>query len=198
MERMRHGLRRRMFFASAGLAALIGAAFVILIVAIVNLRSQSRTERHSEEVIATANKLEKLVLDLQTGARGYVISHHGVYLKPWQNANAAFPEIAANLQKLVKSNPTQARRAKNIIAGIKDYEVTWADLVILTAAENPAKARALVITGVGEQKVDRLRRQFDAFVAAEQKQSDALRKRDRKSTRLNSSHIPLSRMPSSA
>ena len=172
-----------MFFASAGLAALIGAAFVILIVAIVNLRSQSRTERHSEEVIATANKLEKLVLDLQTGARGYVISHHGVYLKPWQNANAAFPEIAANLQKLVKSNPTQARRAKNIIAGIKDYEVTWADLVILTAAENPAKARALVITGVGEQKVDRLRRQFDAFVAAEQKQSDALRKRaDRQET----------------
>jgi signal transduction histidine kinase len=172
-----------MFFASAGLAALIGAAFVILIVAIVNLRSQSRTERDSEEVIATANKLEKLVLDLQTGARGYVISHHGVYLKPWQNANAAFPEIAANLQKLVKSNPTQAKRAKNIIAGIKDYEVTWADLVILTAAENPTKARALVITGVGEQKVDRLRRQFDAFVAAEQLQSDKLRQRaDRQET----------------
>ncbi len=172
-----------MFFASAGLAALIGAAFVILIVAIVNLRSQSRTERHSEEVIATANKLEKLVLDLQTGARGYVISHHGVYLKPWQNANAAFPEIAANLQRLVKSNPTQAKRAKNIIAGIKDYEVTWADLVILTAAENPTKARALVITGVGEQKVDRLRRQFDAFVAAEQLQSDKLRQRaDRQET----------------
>jgi signal transduction histidine kinase len=169
-----------MFFASAGLAALIGAAFVILIVAIVNLRSQSRTERHSEEVIATANKLD---LDLQTGARGYVISHHGVYLKPWQNANAAFPEIAANLQRLVKSNPTQAKRAKNIIAGIKDYEVTWADLVILTAAENPTKARALVITGVGEQKVDRLRRQFDAFVAAEQLQSDKLRQRaDRQET----------------
>ena len=166
-----------MFFASAGLAALIGAAFVILIVAIVNLRSQSRTERHSEEVIATANKLEKLVLDLQTGARGYVISHHGVYLKPWQNANAAFPEIASNLLKLVKSNPTQTKRAKRIIAGIKDYEVTWADLVILTAAENPSKARALVITGVGEQKVDLLRTEFDTFVAAEQMQSDMLRKK---------------------
>ncbi|CAB4684835.1 unannotated protein [freshwater metagenome] len=166
-----------MFFASTGLAALIGAAFVILIVAIVNLRSQSRTERHSEEVIATANKLEKLVLDLQTGARGYVISHHGVYLKPWQNANAAFPEIASNLLKLVKSNPTQTKRAKRIIAGIKDYEVTWADLVILTAAENPSKARALVITGVGEQKVDLLRTEFDTFVAAEQMQSDMLRKK---------------------
>ncbi|MSY59011.1 MAG: HAMP domain-containing protein [Actinobacteria bacterium] len=176
-EGMRHGLRRRMFFASTGLAALIGAAFVILIVAIVNLRSQSRTERHSEEVIATANKLEKLVLDLQTGARGYVISHHGVYLKPWQNANAAFPEIASNLLKLVKSNPTQTKRAKRIIAGIKDYEVTWADLVILTAAENPSKARALVITGVGEQKVDLLRTEFDTFVAAEQMQSDMLRKK---------------------
>ena len=48
-------LRRRMLFASTALGVLIGAAFVILIVTLRNVRDQQRARGHSETVIASAN-----------------------------------------------------------------------------------------------------------------------------------------------
>jgi CHASE3 domain sensor protein len=72
---MSGGLTGRMAVASGLLAFTIGAAFTVLLFSVADLRISGRLARHSEEVQAAANQLERLVIDLETGQRGFVITH---------------------------------------------------------------------------------------------------------------------------
>jgi CHASE3 domain sensor protein len=83
------GLTRRMVVASGLLALVIGAAFAVLLVSVADLRDAEGLARHSEEVLATANQLERLVVDLETGQRGFVITGQERFLQPWQHARTA-------------------------------------------------------------------------------------------------------------
>src|SRR6266545_6255511 len=104
------GLTRRMVVASSLLALIIGAAFAVLLVSVADLRSSERLARHSEEVLAAANQLERLVIDLETGQRGFVITGQERFLGPWRAAQIAVPGQASTLQRLVAGNPVQERR----------------------------------------------------------------------------------------
>jgi CHASE3 domain sensor protein len=85
------GLTRRMVVASGLLALVIGTAFAVLLVSVADLRAQERLTARSQQVLVSANQLERLVVDLETGVRGYVITGKGQFLQPWLAARAAFP-----------------------------------------------------------------------------------------------------------
>jgi len=117
----------RMILASGLLALVVGAVFAILLVAIEDLRSSGRQATQSRTELATADSLEKLVIDLETGVRGFVITGQEQFLQPWNAARAAFPERSRTLVSSV-DDPEQARQARRIArAGrsyIRDYSST--------------------------------------------------------------------------
>ena len=80
-----------MTVASVVLALLVAAAFAVLLIAISDLRTSGRLLAHSRSTNAAADRLEGLVIDLETGVRGYVIARQERFLKPWKAARAAFP-----------------------------------------------------------------------------------------------------------
>jgi signal transduction histidine kinase len=170
-------LRRRMLFASLALGVLVGAAFVILIVTLRNVRDQQRARGHSEAVIATANHLEQLVLDLESDARRYAITQNGVYLGPLVNASKSFQKVSKQLVDLSKGDSTRELRAQQLQDGVQHYASTWASLVIEIAVHNPKKARELVLGNAGLRQQDKLRAEFAVFVNTEQARSDASRAR---------------------
>src|SRR5215813_2373195 len=93
-----HGaLTHRMLVASALLALLVCAAFAVLLVAIHNESDSAKLARHSQLVLATANQLERLVVDMETGERGYLLTGEQRFLAPWEDARAAFPATAQRL-----------------------------------------------------------------------------------------------------
>src|SRR5512132_2098559 len=92
-SRWRGGLTRRMVVASGLLALIIGAAFAVLLRSVEDVRSSERRARRSEEMLATANQLERLVVDMETGQRGFFLTGQESYLQPWQAAQAAFPAV---------------------------------------------------------------------------------------------------------
>ena len=59
---MRGGLTRRTILASGLLAVLVGAAFAVLVGAIAEERDSAALATRSQEVLAGANELERLVL----------------------------------------------------------------------------------------------------------------------------------------
>ena len=71
---VRGGLTRRMVVASGLLALVIATAFAVLLSSVADLRTSERRARQSEEVLVVANRLERLVVDLETGQRGFVIT----------------------------------------------------------------------------------------------------------------------------
>ena len=86
--RSRGGLTQRLLAASAALAVVVAGGFAVMLLAIDDLRDDERRARRSQALTVAANQLERLLLDLETGARGYVLTGQEQFLAPWRAARA--------------------------------------------------------------------------------------------------------------
>ena len=164
---MRGGLSRRTVLASAALALLVGAVFAVLIRAVTEERDSADQAIRSQEIIAAANRLERLVLDLETGQRGFAITGNERFLEPWLAARDAYPRVADALESATGGVNGQAEAARNIVAAIDAYITQHSVPLVEAARRGEPGATSERALDEGKQRVDDLRRQFDAFVAAE-------------------------------
>ncbi len=155
-----------MVVASGLLVLVIGAAFVVLLLAVDDLRDTTRLSRHSQEVLSTANRLERLVIDLETGERGFLITGEERFLQPWEAARRAIPRERADLVRLTVV-PAQARRSRQIAKAIRSYVRDYSVPLVAAARRNLAPARSLAKADEGKRRVDALRARFAALTAAE-------------------------------
>ncbi len=138
MSRRRSGgvsLQTRLVAGSVLLAILIAAAFVILILALSTLREATREEAESRDVTAEALMVQKLVLDLETGVRGYVITGRRSFLAPYEAARKELPSHLRRLEELAADEPSQRRRAQDLVAAIRDYLAYNAEPVLRFSGE---------------------------------------------------------------
>jgi len=86
----------------AGLARPILGAFALVLVVVVGMfaiqlagvRSQDESAiaaRHAEEVLKVSNGLERRVIDIETGLRGYLLTRREEYLVPYLEARDTVP-----------------------------------------------------------------------------------------------------------
>jgi CHASE3 domain sensor protein len=155
-----------MVVASGLLAVVVGAAFAFLLVAIADLRDSGRLATHSRQELSAAEDLEKLVIDLETGLRGFQITGDKRFLQPWSAARAAFPGQAERLARAA-DDPEQARRARGIVADGTAYIEEYSIPLVNATRRGESSARSVETTDEGKRRVDALRRQFDGFAAAE-------------------------------
>src|SRR5436190_19490240 len=120
-ERASATLSARLIAGSAVLALLVAAAFGILVYAVTTLDDATKRERHAKAVSAETLQLEKLVLDLDTGLRGFVLSGKRDLLRPWTNADAALPGRLRAFQHLVSTASDERRRAATLVTAINQY-----------------------------------------------------------------------------
>jgi signal transduction histidine kinase len=156
-----------MLIASGLLALLIGAAFAVLLSSVADLRALERRARQSEEVLEVANLLERQVVDLETGQRGFVITGDDRFLDPWRHAQTAFPGEAATLERLVGSDPEQQARARRIVEAARSYLRDYSIPLVATARRDLAAAQTEAATDEGRRRMDAIRDEFDRFLAAE-------------------------------
>ena len=160
-------LSARMIAASAFVALLVASAFVVMIGALSAIDDAGKRETHSRVVLAATLGLEKLVVDLETGQRGFVLTGDDRLLQPWTDA---IDELAVKLPAFVKlsaENPEQHRRAQRLTTSIRDYIEEFSGPIVEIARYNPAAARDEVAELEGKGRTDEIRRRFDRFVAAE-------------------------------
>ena len=117
---MRGGLTRRVALASTALVVLIAGAFVVLLLALDSTRNSVELARHSRLELDAGNRLERLVIDLEDGQRGFVITHEPRFLGPWRIARARLPEAGGRLLSLA-DDPGQRRRAAQIVNSVESY-----------------------------------------------------------------------------
>ncbi|MCU1626178.1 MAG: Histidine kinase [Pseudonocardia sp.] len=165
---MTSGLTRRMVVASGMLALVVGAAFAVLLFSITNLQQAEQGARQSEAVLVAANRLERLVIDIDSGLRGFLITGQDDVLGPSQAAQSAFPDQAGALERLVAGDPQQERRAREITQTGTSYIQDYSAPLIEAARRDPAPARAAPAMAEDRRRIDAIRAEFDGFVAAEQ------------------------------
>jgi signal transduction histidine kinase len=155
-----------MAVASLMLALLVGTAFAVLLVAVSDLRSSGRQVTHSREASAAADRLEELVIDLETGVRGFVIARQERFLEPWTAARAAFRAEARALENLADT-PEQKGRVRRIARNTAAYITEYAVPLLNAAHQNKRAAQSIAATAEGKRRIDALRRSFDRFRSVE-------------------------------
>src|SRR5947208_2965506 len=77
------GLLARIALSAIVVAVGLAIVFGVLFLAILTLRDRSVESAHTQQVIATANRLQTRVIDLETSVRGFVISKNTRDLGRW-------------------------------------------------------------------------------------------------------------------
>jgi signal transduction histidine kinase len=158
------GLTRRTIVASALLAVLVGGAFAVLVRAIAEERDSAALATRSQQAIAAADRLEGLVLDLETGQRGYLITRKPRFLAPWQTARAEYRRAS---EQLIEVSNGAAAQARGIAAAVDSYVRDYSVPLVTAAQRGDPAARSSAALDEGKRRVDEIRGMFDRFMAAE-------------------------------
>ncbi len=138
------GLVARISLAAFTVGIGLAVFFAILFLAIISLRDRSLEARNSQQVIASANRLQTLVVELESGVRGFFISGEKKDLAPWKEAQRNFPGAAATLLSLTKDNALQHQRAMAIKGQVEDYLTTFSRPLVYFMRRNPPAARQFI------------------------------------------------------
>jgi signal transduction histidine kinase len=151
------------------LSTAIGAAFLMLAVAISTLRDSEARADHALDVLAAANHLERVVIDVETTQRGFLITGDPRLLAPWNQARADFARQAGDFGRLTAAaEPDQRRRADQISLAGGSYIRNYAIPLVAMAERDPNSARTVAVTEEGKRQVDALRLKFEQFMVREQ------------------------------
>jgi signal transduction histidine kinase len=164
----RSGLVARIAVSAFVVGVGLALVFAVLFLAITGLRQRSLESSHSQQVIATASQLQTLVIDLETGLRGFVITDDESYLQPWRHAQQRYPDSLSKLIRLTRDNRVQHGRALTIGRAIDSYFRSFSRPLVEFMRRNPSAARRVVAGGYGTEQVNEIRDRFDVFLATEQ------------------------------
>ena len=155
--------------------------FILMIVlAVVTYRNFTLLTRtadlvaDSQESMRIANLVQKHMIDMETGERGFLITGNEKFLEPHYEAKKKIVKLMIQLKKLVSGNPVQLRQLEKINELERRWHRVACDPVI--AARKKAKSEAdmkkiriFVESQRGKRIMDNIRDCFERFLQIERK-----------------------------
>jgi PAS domain S-box-containing protein len=125
-------------------------------------RSARRVD-HSDQVIAHANNLVKLMVDEETGLRGFLLTRDRSFLQPYRQADQQLGTEFSTLFRLVRRDPEQTSRLQRMQAASVAWQQDARRTIALSTPGSDLKPEML------ERKLqmDALRAAADDFLSAE-------------------------------
>ena len=165
----RSGLAVRIAVSAFVVGVGLALVFAILFLAITGLRHRSNEAQHSQEVIATANQLQTLVVDLETGVRGFALTNNRAYLRPWKRAQSRYPSTIDRLLALTADNSVQQARAMEIQGLVDAYLQNYSRPLVTFILGNPNLARPVLKHEIqlGNGQTQKIRGKFRRFLNTE-------------------------------
>ena len=126
---------------------------------------------HTHQVIADAQLVLRLAIDMETGQRGFLLAGEDEFLEPYLEGGELYQVTMKRLQKEVADNPAQVRRLEKIDRLIAKWQSVAAEPEI--AARRLVKAGAIdadflqqvLAEGVGKDILDEMRQIMDVMDA---------------------------------
>lgn len=123
---------------------------------------------HDIEVHDLTNQIEKHLLDMETGQRGFMITGESSYLEPYNSAKAKWGNDYNRLYNLLSDNPNQQEKLKEIKVTIEHWIQTAGEPTVLLKKENKTKElQEFFKVDPGHQDMNKMRKQFDTFLTTE-------------------------------
>lgn len=161
--------RRLLLILTVGLFLTLGVAAYTCRAALGYDRLNDQVQRN-HEVKEELSAVLGLVVDAETGQRGYLITDDPVYLEPYQEAISQIDARLARLDSLTKTSAPQQQRMRELRRIEKEEVAVLQQTIQLDKEGDDLKAGQLVLSGVGRQRMDELRN----IVADMEKEEDRL------------------------
>ncbi|MCD4866633.1 response regulator [Pseudomonas sp. PLB05] len=145
----------------------IGVFSAIFFIAIIYyLLKVTQWVEHTDRVISEANANFRLVVDLETGMRGYLLSGNTSFLQPYERALPNVEPQLDELKNLVSDSAVQIRRLERIEAVHREWR-QYASQVI-EARRIGGDFQTPLSDGQGKNRIDSIRRDYTDFIAYEE------------------------------
>lgn len=145
----------------------IGVFSAIFFIAIIYyLLKVTQWVEHTDRVISEANANFRLVVDLETGMRGYLLSGNTAFLQPYERALPNVEPQLDELKNLVSDSAVQIRRLERIEAVHRE----WRDYAsrVIDARRLGGDFQTPLNDGQGKNRIDSIRRDYTDFIAYEE------------------------------
>ena len=125
-------------------------------------RTARRVDR-SDQVIAHANNLVKLIIDEEAGLRGFQVTRDPVFLQPYHRATQPLEAEFASLLNLIRRDPEQTARLQRLKTQFEAWQQNAAEAITLPASTSDSHPQMLE----RKRQMDDLRATADDFLSAE-------------------------------
>jgi signal transduction histidine kinase len=138
------------------------------------LESANRQMSAALEMEATLHELLALIVDAETGQRGYLLTGNEEYLKPYTAAVPKVDNVFNQLRESLVINGTPAQRdalgRMSNLAGKRLGELE--SVIALYKKDGMQAAQAMIDTGIGRRTMDEIRAEVEAMAAGHRRQLD--------------------------
>lgn len=132
-----------------------------------SLETKMRTDavEHTYQVRLTTKDLMEAILNVETGARGYSMTHDKSYLQPFVEGSSNIKSLYKSLKELVKDNPVQVQRLDSLdrFTDVK-LKLIQTNIGII---DNGGKAD-MILVQAGKQAMDEIRGITTRFLTLEE------------------------------
>jgi len=145
------------------LLALVASLAVVVLLQMDGMHRQfSFVIQHDAPLIANARHLMTLVVDMETGQRGFIITGKDDFLEPYERARASIADLIKQEKQLISDNPPQVKLLEEIEASIQEWQETAAAPAIALrrkvseAGVDAYHLQEILSLGVGKRLMDRV------------------------------------------
>jgi PAS domain S-box-containing protein len=161
--------RRLLIILTIGLFLTLGVVAYTCRTALGYDRLNDQVQR-THEVKEELSAVLRLVVDAESGQRGYLITDDAVYLEPYQEATSQIEVRLARLDNLTKNSAPQQEKMNELRRLEQEELAVLQQTVQLDKEGRDMEAGQLVLSGVGRQRMD----EFRHVVADMEKEEDRL------------------------
>ena len=139
--------------------AVLGSMCLVLSYGLRSVEQRSLAVDDADLVIAHSNNLIKLMVDEETGLRGYLLTKDPVFLEPFQMGDKRLDSEFSALFGLLTKFPHQTRQIRELQAAHQDWRLEANREISAPSAETTSNAFLLN----RKQKMDSMRVEMDSF-----------------------------------
>ncbi len=146
----------------AAVTVIVAVAFVVLIASVATLRGETKRVQRSEDVLATSLAVERSVVDLETGVRGFLITGQRSFLTPYALAQGQLPTELSRLRELTRNASWERSQVASLEASVHAYQTGYLEPLVNRAA-SLTRVQIVHQTVAGKRLLDSLRSRFATF-----------------------------------
>jgi signal transduction histidine kinase len=166
-------LTSRVMLACVGLAANVALVFLVLVVTVSDLSDAASREARAKDVVTDLVTLQKLVVGLDTGARGYAVTHDRTFFERWKQARDQLPETLDKFVRESGEDPRSTQVAEQLADDIRNYLNEFSRPLVEIARDDPRAAVSGLAIKLNRERTRAIDRRLGEFLAFERARASA-------------------------